>query len=612
MIAPVPAPKFRVWHMGSLVTLGVLSLSVAAAAAPKFQPLPLGSAANSTFTDDTANDRRGGWIDDGSRDLGGFAPGPVTAAGVPFEVVDEGKGGKSCIVLGGKARDYLPRKAELALGDGIAGDKLYLLHAAAYPAEKHSMAGILTLTYRDGKTKELHVRNGRDVVDWWNSNSARNAARAWSRYNSDYGGNASLFVSKFALENKPLAAIRFEADTAAWMIVGATIGDDTAVAGIPRVWRLRKTHDQAPANEGAEALAGASAAGGNPRNIILIVGDGMGQGAVQGASIAVHGATGKLLMEQLPVTGLMMTYSADSDITESAASATAFSGGYKTNNSTLGMSPDGKAYKSIAEAARDSGRSVGLITTDNLTGATPAAFLSHVPKRSLTDEIAVWVAGSRFDFLVGGGIGQFLPNSRKPGKRKDGRDLVQEMRAAGYAFGATLGEVMQAPSGKVLGLVDWGRHAEDVTALAQVAANGFARLDRNPKGFFIMVECSLPDGGGHGNDPDKTVDGVMNLDFVLRAALDFAKDKGDTLVVVTADHETGGIQAIADRMDARHPIFYYTNADHTAAPVPLFAFGPGSDAFRGCLENTAPANTFAHFWGLKIGFQNPLAGTGNR
>jgi len=584
----------------------VLSLGVAAAA-PKFQPLPLAPAANSTFTDDTANDRRGGWIDDGPKDLGEFTPGPVTAAGVAFDVLDARNGGKSCIVLGGKPRDYLPRKAELTLPDAISGDKLYLLHAAAYPAEKHSMAGILTVTYRDGKTKELHVRNGRDVVNWWDTSPARNAARAWSRYNSDFGGNASLFVSKFALENKPVASIRFEADTAVWMIVGATIGDDVAVTGIPRVWRLRETHGEAPANEGAAALAQASAGGGTPRNIIMIIGDGMGQGALHGSSIAVHGATGRLLMEQLPVSGLVMTYSANSDVTESAASATALSGGYKTNNSTLGMCPDGKAYKSIAEAARDSGRSVGLITTDNMTGATAAAYLSHVPKRSLTDEIALWVAKSRFDFLVGDGIGHFLPQSQKRGKRKDDRDLVREMRAAGYAFCTSPDQVMQAPDGKVLGLVDWGKVAGNVTVLSKVAGNAFARLDKNPKGFFAMVECSLPDAGGHGNDPDKTVNGVMNIEFVLREALDFAKRKGDTLVVVTADHETGAIQAITDPKDPHHPIFYYGCADHTDAPVALFAFGPGSDAFRGCIENSAVANSFAHCWNLRIGFQNPVA-----
>ncbi|MDR0931806.1 MAG: alkaline phosphatase [Victivallales bacterium] len=336
---------------------------------------------------------------------------------------------------------------------------------------------------------------------------------------------------------------------------------------------------------------------GVPRNIIFIIGDGMGFGAIKFAGLHAHGKAQNLFMEQLPVNGISQTFSANSDVTDSAAGGTALSSGYKTNNGFAGMTPEKVAIRSIAEEARDSGRSVGIITTDSLTGATPAAFAAHVPSRKMKDKIADFVINSNFDIIIGNGIESFLPKSQK-GKRQDNRDLVAELQQKNYIRIDGVDTLKSTDSRPVFGFIDgWQSNPK---LLAQISAAAFKRLDANPKGFFIMIEGHFSDYGGHDNDPERSALGPLMVDFTVKAAWDFAKENNDTLIVVTADHETGGVSATPNFQNPKRPFIHYTTTKHTNSPVPVFAFGPGSENFAGVLNNIDIPGAMAKLWNLPL------------
>lgn len=370
-----------------------------------------------------------------------------------------------------------------------------------------------------------------------------------------------------------------------------------------KVYKLKQVY-QAPPPVDAKALQ-AFPQTGTPRNIIFIIGDGMGLGAQRYASLHAHGEVGKLVMEQMPVTGLALTYSANSDVTDSAASGTALSAGYKTNNGMIGVAPDHKKHRSIAEAAKASGRSVGIMTSDALTGATPAVFYAHVKSRRMTQDIATHTLLCKFDLLIGNDHRKpFLPESKK-GSRADGLDICSELEAKGYIECSDEQSLAKAPADrKVFGFASFP--LRDTASLSRLAAQAFERLNANPKGFFIMVECSNPDWGGHQNNPDQTAGGVLMTDFLVRRALDFAMKHKDTLVVVTADHETGGIFTAPNKKDPRNPQIYYGKTGHSGAPVGVFAFGPGSAFFNGIVNNIEIPRHFAELWNLKIGLDTEI------
>ncbi|MCL1920295.1 MAG: hypothetical protein FWG50_04330, partial [Kiritimatiellaeota bacterium] len=182
-------------------------LLIPALASAEVRPLPLGSAANTSFADERAEDREGGWIDAGQNDLRVMTPGDLMAGGVPFAVT---AGDKTCIVLGGPSRAYLPKSATLDVA-GAKGKGLYLLHAVAFPPKPDEVAGLLTVEYADSKTKpsEFRVRFGRDVADWQKPTGYPNAARAWTAYSGNT--QVSLFASRFTLREEAVKRIRFEA-----------------------------------------------------------------------------------------------------------------------------------------------------------------------------------------------------------------------------------------------------------------------------------------------------------------------------------------------------------------------------------------------------------------
>lgn len=591
------ASGFVVRSIAAVSLLCLCPASSPAASSP-FTPLPLAAAANSSFSDEEAEDRQGGWLDLGTNDLRVLSPGKLFASGVPFEIPDESAtGGKSCIVLGGPKRTYLPSSATMAIAEEKKGEFLYLLHGAAWcpTAQAKKMTGVLLVDYADGTSSEFHVRFGRDVGDWANPTSYPNAARAWTAYNANT--QVSLFLSCFELKKQPVKAIRFEAKESAWMVVAATLGDKLRLVPIRPNLTLDRQYTApaitGPLPEMPEAPA--------PKNIILIIGDGMGPGAIKLTSLYQHKAEGRLVMEQLPVASLCTTYSASSDVTDSAASATAFATGHKTNNGVLGLNPDKKQLTTFAEVAHQEGRAVGLITSDSIVGATPSGFYAHVSSRGNYAEVAACAAECGFEILIGSAKGRdwFLPKTAS-GQRADTRNVLGDMAAEGYVAIDTHEAFAQVPQDRrVLGFMAPGT-LDPERCLAQLVDTAIARLSKNAKGFFLMTECTITDGGGHGNNPELTVRGTLQVDWAVKQAVEFARTNGETLVLVTADHETGGLNALLSRSRSNRLTLNYTTTSHTSTPVHLYAFGPGADLFSGVIDNTDIAKTIAHLWKLRL------------
>ena len=584
--------------MNKFAWMMVLVLIACSLTATPFTPVPLADAANTGFTDAEEGDQQGGWLDLGGNDLRVLKPGGFTFCQVPFNILDARElAQKSCIVLGGPKRAYLPSKAEIKV-EGKQGDVLYLLHGAAWspPAQEQKLAGVLTVTYADGTQEKLHVQSGRDVGDWTKPDSYANAFRAWTEYNGNT--QVSLFVSKFKLSGKPVQSLRLEARESAWMVVATTLGAEVPLKALQPSLTLDKKY-VAPPPFGAPLVDDTTETA--PKNIILIIGDGMGSGALKLTSLYQHLNEGRLAMEQLPVACFCSTFSASSEVTDSAAAATALACGQKTDNGVIGLDSKKRKLVSVATLAQQSGRTVALLTSDPLTGATPAGFYAQVSQRGGYQEIAGFAASCGYDLLLGGASAKvsFLPKSAG-GKRTDKRDLVQEMRAGGYTVVETAAAFAKAPlESRVLGFLDKPT-LEPETALGVLMETALARLEKKEKGFFMMMECTITDKGGHANDPELTVRGTLQVDWAVRKAVDFAQKHGDTLVLVTADHETGGLISARSRSVPDRLLIHYTTTSHTGAPVPLFAFGPGSKNFTGVLDNTEIAKAIACFWKLPL------------
>lgn len=313
---------------------------------------------------------------------------------------------------------------------------------------------------------------------------------------------------------------------------------------------------------------------------ILLIGDGMGPLQIR---LARGTEGGPLAMERTPYSGIVTTQSADRAVTDSAASGTALATGRKTNNGMVGVAPDGRRLQTIVERARLAGKSTGIISTDSLHGATPASFAAHVESRGEREKIAAQMAASGVDVMMGFWKGWFLPKSAG-GERDDGRDLVAEIRQAGYDVVFTRNGLRKAKADKVVGLF------EDDTApsLSEMVSVAIARLDKNPKGFLLVVEEARIDWECHDHNLDAAIERVRMLDAAVVTALDFARDDGSTLVVVTADHETGGLT----------PEGTFTTGGHTDTPVRVLAFGPRAQRFTGQIDNTDVPRRIAEVVGL--------------
>ncbi|MDH5397127.1 MAG: alkaline phosphatase [Cyclobacteriaceae bacterium] len=326
-----------------------------------------------------------------------------------------------------------------------------------------------------------------------------------------------------------------------------------------------------------------------PKNIILLIGDGMG---VSQVSASFYWGDGNPNFQRFQQIGLIKTNSSRQKVTDSAAGATAFASGEKTYNGAIGVADDTTSIKTILEIASEGDKSTGVVATSTITHATPAAFYAHIDSRGKQEGIAEQLVTSSVDYFAGGG-GKFFFN------RSDGKDLMPELQENGFIIDTT----QLAPSvefGKKYGFLlaaDGMPRMLDGRGdfLPRATQQALEYLSQDEEGFFLMVEASQIDWAGHANDAEYVKTEVLDFDQVIGIALDFAEKEGNTLVVVTADHETGGYSLTASsktNADGTTSSNYaeigptFSTGGHSATLIPVFAHGPGAESFSGIYENT--------------------------
>jgi len=340
------------------------------------------------------------------------------------------------------------------------------------------------------------------------------------------------------------------------------------------------------------AKNGALAAEPQVKNIILMIGDGMGVSHVYAGMTANHNS---LNLERAEFVGLLKTYSANDYVTDSAAGGTAIACGKKTNNGAIGVDVDGNPIQSMLHHATANGLSTGIVVSCDLTHATPASFMAHQPKRSMEEEIAADFLKTPFTVAIGGGRNNFE-------KRKDGQNLTEQLKANDYQVAYTLDEMNAVASGKLIALLA-DVHPQEYPQRGEIIPDGVTKalslLSQNEKGLFLMVEGSQIDWGAHDNSTSKIVNEMLDFDRAIKIAFDFADNNPGTLVVITADHETGGMSLNGGNFESGTVDAKYTTGGHSAVMVPVFAYGTGAKEFAGIYENTDIFNKILNLYNFK-------------
>ena len=332
------------------------------------------------------------------------------------------------------------------------------------------------------------------------------------------------------------------------------------------------------------------------KNVILMIGDGMGLAQINAARWQARQEKKSFSLDTFPVTGLVTTQSYNSLITDSAAASTALATGQKTNNGMISQDPQGRKLKTLLEATREKGMASGLVATSSVTHATPATFAAHVKHRSQQALIAEQlIEAGQPDILLGGGLAYFLPSSQKDSLRHDQKDLLAGALANGYQLVKTREQLLSASGQKILGLfankgLEFTASEPSLAEMTQVALN---QLAQNPNGFFVLIEGSQIDWAAHHNDAEEMNRQTLFFDEAIRIALKFAQQREDTLVLVTADHETGGMAITDGKLDGADLKIAWTTKHHTAVDVPIYAYGPHSAEFTGVMDNTSIAKKLA-------------------
>ena len=343
-----------------------------------------------------------------------------------------------------------------------------------------------------------------------------------------------------------------------------------------------------------------------PKNIILLISDGMSLTQVSTYRLLKGGPNERIAVDKFPVSGIVLTHSENAIVTDSASSATAFSTGRKTNNGALGLDEDNKILENFTEIIDRYGYVSSLISTSEITHATPAAYASHVDLRWKTDEISLQMMESNVMTILGGGRHFFLPEDLG-GKRSDGLNLLEQMESSRMVMTEKkeLDSFDHSDLGKVVGLFadealrDKEKPENHVfepssSEMLNFAINRSEKFNENGcKGFFIMLEGSQVDWAGHANDLNYLKREMQVFDEAVELALDYATQNPDTLVIATADHETGGLliesSSPTDYTAPEVKFSFNTGigyGSHTGVPVPVYAYGPGSENFTGTLDNT--------------------------
>jgi alkaline phosphatase len=414
---------------------------------------------------------------------------------------------------------------------------------------------------------------------------------------------------------------------------------------------VRITDRMALATVCAAALAGCGggpAADGNEsaraRNVVLFIGDGMDAAHRTFFREALKGPAGTLAMDPLPVAGVQHTDPKDPDepVTDSAAARTAIATGVKTVNGAVGVDDDGHPLRTVLEAAHARGRATGLVTTAQVTDATPASFAAHMSDRRRQSEIArQYIDETKPDVILGGGEDWWLPPgdagahpdhpADDPTERSmgSGGDLVARTEELGYDHVSDAAELRASRSRKLLGLFaneemfhprpeGQGDAYDPRVSLAAMTAKALQTLGRARRGFFLMVEEEAIDEMSHRNNAARTLQAGRALDDSVAVPRRYAATHPDTLVLVTADHESGGlsVEDAADTADeggdrsgedgpfripgtSRAVAADWTTTRHTGADVPLTAGGPGAELFTGVYQDTAIHDRILEAAGLR-------------
>ncbi|MBX3242184.1 MAG: alkaline phosphatase [Chitinophagaceae bacterium] len=314
------------------------------------------------------------------------------------------------------------------------------------------------------------------------------------------------------------------------------------------------------------------------KNIILMIGDGTGLAQWYAG---YTGNKGRLNVFNMKSIGLSITRSADSYITESAAGASAIATGQKTNNNFVAVLPDGSSVPSIPEWLAGKNIRSAVISTGNITDATPAAFYAHVPNRNLSGQIAESFLSSEIDILIGSGKRHFT-------KRTNG-SLIPAIEQKGYTV---LDNIQHIDTVKNKRLVILDENAgkpsykERGDFLQKALAFSTKTLKTHKPGFFIMAEGAQVDWASHENQMEWMVQEVQDLDKAIGDMMRFVDENKETLLIVTADHETGGLTLLNGNLSSGKVQGHYASEDHTAICVPVFAYGPQSHLFSGVYQNT--------------------------
>jgi alkaline phosphatase len=378
------------------------------------------------------------------------------------------------------------------------------------------------------------------------------------------------------------------------------------------------------------ALAPGAAQAAVAKNVIVIQGDGMGT-AQRDFIRLVNVGRGELVMNAFPHAGLVHTDPADPQeaVTDSAAAATAFSTGYKTFNGAVGVDAKGRARTTLLEAARRAGKATGLVTTSQVTDASPAAFGAHVKDRDDQSEIArQFLVRSKPDVILGGGEDRWLPAgtegawpdapAKDPTEKSAGTegDLIERAQGLGYRYVSSRAQLRRAKGPKLLGLFDneeMFEHREEgqgdlydpVVPLAEMGRKAIRVLSGDRQGFFLFIEEEAIDEMAHENNARLMAKAGAALDRTVAMAKRFQRSHPNTLILVVGDHETGGLtienpddeDESGEELSAEDGPFAipgtglevfadWTTGEHTGADTPVTAGGPGSAPLGRVIDNT--------------------------
>lgn len=353
-----------------------------------------------------------------------------------------------------------------------------------------------------------------------------------------------------------------------------------------------------------------------PKNVIYLIGDGMGFGAVSSLLLTEDAKTG---FEMAPVIGLNETCSANNYVTDSPAGGTALATGTRTCNGFLGVGPDSLQLTSILKKAQAMGKKTGIVVNTTLTEATPGAFYAGVTSRKESYKIAEQFTQSNVDIAIGAGLSAFI-------NRPDSVDLTEVLINKGYDVYLDWRHVLNTQSEKFVGIlemsdvhrrnktrnttagaadgaevclaaklaanddnIDTTRFSEPTEYLQKACTKALEQLSKNaPNGFFLMVESAIIDGYGHNNDAEGMIEEMQEFNQTLKALVNYVNEHPNTLLVVTADHETGGT-AVSYKS---HPVnapeglqLSFSTKGHSGTVVPIFAYGAGAENFAGIFKN---------------------------